>query len=198
MSDSLSSHELLASIAGSGDAAAEYLVARGDRLVRLARRLLDSRTLRKEDPEDVMQSVLTSFVRRRAEGQLVVTGKGDLWRRLFALTEQKCRTRRRYYKRDKRDVAREVYPQTATGGGGSWCSIPEGEPTPEEAAILNEIFKRLMNGLDARDCEIVRMRFEGHKHKEIVRRLRSSERTVGRVMDRIRKRIERMEEEEAD
>src|SRR4051794_22331363 len=68
------------------------------RLIGLARSQLDSRIIRKEDPEDVVQSVYRSFFRRAADGQFACDTWGDLWSLLTVITVRKCRDRADYFR----------------------------------------------------------------------------------------------------
>src|SRR5262245_15208825 len=94
----------------AGDQAATALVVNkyAHRLVGLARDKLDRRIRRKEDPEDVLQSVFKSFFHRCAQGQFHLDSSADLWALLVSLTLHKCGHRVDYFRAARRDVGREA------------------------------------------------------------------------------------------
>src|SRR3954471_21029033 len=60
-------------------------------LLDLARGHLDSRVRRREDEEDVLQSMFASFCRRQGRGDFDLHGRDALWALLVTITLRKAR-----------------------------------------------------------------------------------------------------------
>lgn len=182
---------------GEDSAAREVFVRFASRLAGLARRHLDARLAVKVDPEDVVQSAYKSFFLRQREGGLDVGTWDGLWGLLTMITLRKCADRAAYYRADKRDVGRE----TATGNPED--SAPavvdlalDREPLPDEAAALAETVESLFRAIDDPDERaILELSLQGHTATEISERLGRAERSVRRLREHIRKRLERMQSE---
>src|SRR6516162_5844480 len=98
MSEDASCANLLTRLrAGDPEAAARVVDQYARRLAALAGARLDRRILRKEDPEDVLQSVFKSFFHRCGGGQFRLDRREDLWALLVTLTLRKCGHRAAYY-----------------------------------------------------------------------------------------------------
>lgn len=180
---------------GEDAAAREVFVRFAARLAGLARVHLDSRLAVKVDPEDVVQSAYKSFFVRQRDGQLDVGTWDGLWGVLTLITLRKCADRAAYYRADKRDVARE------TPGGSSEDSVPamidlalDREPRPEEAVELAEVVDALFRSLDDPDeRSILELSLQGHTAAEISEKLGRAERSVRRLRERVKARLERMQ-----
>src|SRR3954447_3310513 len=90
------------------DAAARLVWARYlDRLLGLARGQLDRRVGRREDEEDVLQSVFRTFCRRQGRGDFDLQGRDALWALLVTITLRKARNAANRHRRASRDCHRE-------------------------------------------------------------------------------------------
>jgi RNA polymerase sigma-70 factor (ECF subfamily) len=175
--------------AGDDDAAAQVFRRFTRRLVGLARARLDSRVRQKVDPEDVLQSAYKSFFLRCEQGQLDLAGWDSLWSLLALLTARKCGRYARRFHAARRDVNAEV----ATGGGADESGVIEAfsdEPSPAEAAMLSELVEQLHRGLGERDGAILSLALQGHSAAEISEQLGRPVRTVYRVLERIKARLQ--------
>jgi RNA polymerase sigma-70 factor, ECF subfamily len=182
--------------AGDTGAATEVFRRFADRLIALARTKLDARIRRKEDPEEVVQSVYGSFFNRYRAGKLDVASWDSLWSLLTVITVRKCLNRTEYYMARCRSVAGEI-------DAGSWDHAASGlseaidrEPTPLEAAVLTETVERMMRGLKQCDRSIIELSLWGCPPREISSELGVSERKVVRVRGRIKERLQRMQADE--
>jgi RNA polymerase sigma-70 factor (ECF subfamily) len=192
MSRGESFEDLLARLrAGDDDAATEVFNRFARRLIGLAHARLDQQVKRKDDPEDVVQSVYKSFFIRFAEGQFDLKSWDSLWSLLTVLTVRKCGQRIDYFHAARRDVRGEV-PLSPSPAGLSdhatrtpWEAIAR-EPTPAEAAILTELVEQVQRGLEPRHRAIVSLALQGHGPAEVSAQLGCSERTVRRVLERVR------------
>jgi RNA polymerase sigma-70 factor (ECF subfamily) len=200
MADDASFADLLRRLrAGDGGAAALVVEQYAYRLVALARSRLNRRILRKEDAEDVLQSVFKSFFLRCAGGQFRLGSRDDLWGLLVSLTLHKCGHRADYFQAARRDVRREAAapPPPPEGSRPDWEALAR-EPTPVEAAVLGETVERLLADLEPRQQQIVRLSLEGEAAAQISARLGVSERTVQRVLSGVRECLERWRAEAED
>lgn len=164
------------------------------RLIGLARSQLDAHFQHRIDPEDVIQSVYKSFFIRYGDGALASEGWDGLWGLLTCITVRKCADRVRYHRAERRDLARE-----ASAGMGEIANLNEAigrEPTPEEAMMLAETVEHLLRGLDGDERNIAELSLQGYTTQEISQSLGRAERSVRRLRERVRKRLERLQAEE--
>lgn len=180
--------------AGQNDAATQVFNRFAGRLIALARKQLDPQVLQKVDPEDVLQSVFRSFFVRHVGGQFGgFEGWDNLWAILVVLTRRKCGRRMDYFHAACRDVQREVAGQDALGESAPDGGASDDEPTPSEAAMLTETLDQLMRCLEGRHREILALRLQGYTPPEISSRLGCTERTVYRVLERVRQWLQAMQ-----
>jgi RNA polymerase sigma-70 factor (ECF subfamily) len=174
---------------GNDEAASRVFHRFARQLIELARGHLDPQTRQKVDPEDVIQSVFLSFFTRHAEGQFDLENWGSLWGMLTVLTVRKCGQRMRHFRAARRSVRREV--SGSEGDGDGWAALDR-DPTPPEAVALTEILQDVMRGLDASERPILAYSLQGQTVAEISERVARTERTVQRVLQRLRQRLERL------
>lgn len=178
-------------------AAAEEVFRRfAGRLIGLARAHLDARVRQKEDPEDVVQSVLKSFFLRQQDGAFDLEGWDGLWALLTVITLRKCGLRAEHFRAARRDVGREVVP-LPDDEASSWQAIAR-EPTPSEAAMLAETVERLLAGLEGHERRIAELALQGYKAAEISPQVGLAERTVYRTLERLKGRLKRLRGEPED
>ncbi len=178
---------------GEDEAAREVFARFAARLVGLARRNLDGRIAVKVDPEDVVQSVYKSFFVRQREGRLEVVSWDGLWGVLTMITVRKCADRAAHYQAIKRDVNREVHGGDTAGPGMAAEIALDREPMPDEAAVLTDTVEALFQALDDPDERaILELSLQGFTAPEISEKLGRAERSVRRIRERIRKRLEEM------
>jgi RNA polymerase sigma-70 factor, ECF subfamily len=174
------------------DAAARDVFERYARqLAALARRQVQQRLAHRVDPEDVVQSVFKSFFLRHREGKLDVQNWKHLWGLLTVITLRKCVDRVDYLQAGRRDVNREV--SAPAGQEQPWQLAPDREPLPEEAAVLTETVEQLWRMADADERPVLELSLQGYTATEISLRLGRALRSIHRLRDRIRKRLERLQ-----
>jgi RNA polymerase sigma-70 factor, ECF subfamily len=179
--------------AGDGDEARRIFECFTRRLIGLAHHHLDARLRHKIDPEDVVQSAYKSFFLRYGEGALAAEGWDGLWGLLTLITLRKCADRVRYYRAERRDLAREA--AAPSEDAEPWREAAGREPTPEQAAVLAETVERLLGDLDADERPIIEMSLQGYSTQEISERLGRAERSVRRLRERVRKQLDRIRDE---
>ncbi len=196
----MSPHDSFAELMGrlrSGEdtAAREVFVKFAARLAGLARRHLDARMIAKVDPEDVVQSAYKSFFLRQRDGALDVGTWDGLWGLLTMITLRKCADRAAYYRAEKRDVTRETSTGSADDSTPGVVDLAlDREPQPDEAAALAETVETLFRTIDDPDERaILELSLQGHTATEISEKLGRAERSVRRLREHIRKRLERMQ-----
>jgi RNA polymerase sigma-70 factor (ECF subfamily) len=197
MSTDNSFAELVRQLRAGDESAASmvfHLFAR--RLVALARTRLDGRVLQKEDPEDVVQSVFRSFFARTAEEQYHLESWDGLWGLLALITVRKCGRRAAHFRAARRDVGREASPPDAAADARAEWEALAREPTPLEAALLADTLKELLAGLGERDRQIATLSLEGCTIPDISAQVGCTERTVYRVLERLRQFLEAQQDEE--
>ncbi len=182
--------------AGDDDAAAEVFRRFTHRLIGLARSRLDHLIRGKLDPEDILQSVYRTFFSRHARDGFDLGSWDSLWGMLTVITVRKCDYRRKFFHTARRDVGREVAPATDAAPEHDDHVLAR-DPTPSEAARLTETVEVLMKELSGREREMLALGLQGCDVPEISARVARSERTVQRVLKRVRERLEQMRSEPA-
>ena len=178
--------------AGDEDAAARVFNRFARRLILLARDRLGRGLRRKEDAGDVLQSVFRSFFTRYRGGQLQFDSWEGLWGILTLITLHKCGNRVEYFHAARRDVRREVSLPAADESRAAWEAVARG-PGPVEAAALTGTLERLMAGLDERDREVLTLCLQGYTMREVGEQVSRAERTVRRVLERVRRRLRELQ-----
>jgi RNA polymerase sigma factor (sigma-70 family) len=142
------------------------------------------------DPEDVVQSAYRSFFGGLGKGQFSIAGEADLWRLLAAITLHKL------HRKVARELAKKRTPQKEQrlGDGGSLAGLPPDvaakAPTPSEAAALIEELELVMSSLDSLQRRMLELRLQGHTVEEIASETNRSERTVRRLLDKLKTDLE--------
>ncbi len=176
---------------GDDQAAAQVFHRFAQRLIALARTRLSQSVRPKMDPEDVLQSVFRSFFARHAGGEVEVENWDSLWGLLVVITMRKCGRQGVYFHAARRDVAREVAPRAAPDESSARWEAEADEPTPSEAAMLTETVEQLMQSLDARQRQILALSLQGCPPAEISEQVGCTERTVYRVLERVKEWLQR-------
>ena len=174
--------------AGEDAAAAEVFRRFTHRLIGLARSRLDHLIRGKVDPEDILQSVYRTFFSRHARNAFDLASWDSLWGMLTVITVRKCDYRRKYFRAARRDVGREAAPDA----GATDAHVLARDPTPSEAARLTETVELLMRELSGREREMLALSLQGCAIPEVSARVGRTERTVQRVLKRVRERLEEM------
>jgi RNA polymerase sigma factor (sigma-70 family) len=161
------------------------------RLLILARTHLDRRIRVLQDEEDVVHSMARSFFNRLRRGDFDLRDRDALWALLVTITLNKARNATDRHFAARRDV-RRVRPLLRSAA--SRLETPyeafapkAAEPTPTEAAVLNEALEGRLRALaDPELREIALLRLQGYTNQEIATRLDCTQRSVERRLQRIR------------
>lgn len=165
---------------GDDAAAGEIWERYAQRLAVMVRRRISPKLAQRVDPEDVLQSAYRSFFRKAESGKLLVEREGDLWGLLVRFTVNKTAKVVERNTAGKRELAREERDDAL-------IAFASREPTPEQAAIAEEMVAQLMRSVGPDQRSAVKLRLQGHSLEEIAALLNRSERTIRRWLEDARR-----------
>lgn len=183
---------------GDQQAAAQLFKRYADRLVSLAQSRLPARLAQRVDAEDVVQSVYRSFFAGARAGRYELERGGDLWRLLVTITVNKVHRQYTHHNRDKRDARRE---QPIIGDDsllGLTGPLLMREPGPLEVVALCDELEGILRDVKPAYRRMVELRLQGYNVFEIAEETGCGERTVRRVLDKIKTQLEERRQEELD
>jgi RNA polymerase sigma-70 factor (ECF subfamily) len=181
---------------GDQNAAAMLFARYVGRLTSLAQSRLSSKLARRIDAEDVVQSAYRSFFIRARDGQYHLHNSGDLWRLLAVITMNKLRRKVEHHSAGKRQIDQE---QNDHGDEGQplYHEALTREPSPSDTVAVLEEVELLTRGLTDVQRRMVELRLQGYLIEEIAEEVARSERTVRRVLDKVKDCLEQRLEESA-
>ena len=182
-----SDHSLLRRFRRGQDDAPTLLYLRyAERLRALAAAQSSPGLAARVDPEDIVQSVFRTFFRRAAEGEYDVPEGEEIWKLLLVIALNKVRAVGAHHRAARRDVRKtvmgEVYEQALDARPGR---------DDEALSILNLFVGEVLDALPPGHRPIVEQRIEGFEVAEIAARVTRSRRTVERVLQEFRRRLDR-------
>ena len=134
-----------------------------------------------------MQSAYRSFFAAARTDRYVLAHSGDLWRLLVAITLHKVQHQVKHHLAMKRAGGQT---QSLEGEGQRLSLHPRvlaQEPSPEDAAALTDELTRVLAELEPWQRVLITFRLQGYQIEEIADMARCHERTVRRVLERVRK-----------
>ena len=161
-------------------------------LLALARSHLSARIRGREDEEDVLQSLYKSFCLRQRRGDFDLSSRDELWKLLVQITLRKARNTANRHLLARRDVRRDASGEVVLGDGFDEPTellnqLDIDEPTPAEAALLNEALEQRFQALGEPELRLIaQKKIEGYTNQEIAQELQCTVRTVERKLARIR------------
>ena len=179
---------------GENEAARVVFERFAGRLIALTRGRLNRLLARKVEPEDVVQSAFKSFFARQRDGRLRVGDNDGLWNLLALITLRKCADRAEYFLAARRDAARERGGWDDGDGTNALVLALDRQPRPDEAMILTETVENLFKEVSVHERPILELSLLGHTAPEISVRLGRAERSVRRLRQHIRERLERLQQ----
>lgn len=189
-------HELRSPDSRMRDEAARIIWERfSPRLKNLVRRHLDNRILRREDEQDVLQSMFASFCHGQSTGKTAPASREELWKLLVRITMCKVVNTAHRHMADRRDIRRE------RGDGPDDSSDPHfpkwmldhvdrSQPSPQERVAVVEEVQRLLRLLPDPLRQIVVWKLEGFTNAEISCMIGRTVRSVEIKLQLIRKHLE--------
>jgi RNA polymerase sigma-70 factor (ECF subfamily) len=165
------------------------------RLKNLVRRHLDSRILRREDEQDVLQSMFASFCHAQATGKTAPASREELWKLLVRITMCKVVNTAHRHLADRRDIRRERGDGPRDPGDShfpKWMldHVDRSQPSPEERVAVVEEVQRLLRLLPDPLRQIVVWKLEGFTNAEISCMIGRTVRSVETKLQLIRKHLE--------
>ena len=168
--------------AGEEDAATELYRRYAARLIDLAAAKTSPDVKQRVDPEDIVQSVFRTFFRRASLGEYEVPDGDELWKLFLVIGLNKIRAVAGFHKAAKRDVRQTAAAEAAATGA----------TTPDDVAYrtLQMTIDELLTPLPETHREIVRLRTEGHEVAEIAARVGRAKRSVERILQEFRQKLQ--------
>src|SRR5262249_52267832 len=136
------------------------------------------------------QSAYRSFFAGARDGRYDLERWGDLWRLLVTITLHKLHHQYKRNTADRRSVNRETNSDAAEHTGGIPPDLLTREPSPVEAIALAEELEQLMRRLEPLHRRMLELALQGYGVEEIAADTQRSERTVRRVLERVKQELE--------
>lgn len=178
---------------GDQGAAAELFHRYAARLVALARSRISARLAPRVDAEDVVQSAYRSFFADSREGRYDLQHGGDLWQLLVTITLHKINDQVKRNTADKRTVDREQSFGSEDSLVNRHGAAAAAEPSPVEALTLVDQVEGLMRRLEPLERRVLELRLQGHDLEEIATEVHRTQRTVRRILERVKEELEQTE-----
>ena len=173
-------------VAGDDDVMAEFVSRYLPSLQRLANANMIPALKRRVGEDDIANSVCRTFLRRATEGEFRLQSTDELWRLLCAITLTKVRQHARFHYREKRSINREA--PLKDDSGNPQAMLRDDAASADEAVSFAECMQQLFDSLDPEEKLFVELRLEGLTQLQIAERLSRSERTVRRLLTKVRER----------
>ena len=180
--------DLMASLeAGDQLAAADLWRRFAPHLNALAQKRLNRKL--QSEAEDAVQSAFKSFFKGLDFGRYELADWDSLGGFLARITLRKCMRRIEYYASAKRDATREV-AQPRDDSAAEVFQAVDNELAPHVEVALQETLEAVVNDLTEQQLEIFVLDLQRLPVEEISAHVGRTERTVQRVLQQIRKRLE--------
>lgn len=169
---------------GQEDAATQLYRRYADRLRALAVSQCSGALAQRVDADDIVQSVFRTFFRRITHGGYDVPAGGELWKLFLVIALNKIRSLATFHRAAKRDVRRAA---------GGFERELDGLAHSNQSAldVLRLIIDEILNSVPAVQRQIIELRIEEYEVSEIAQRTGRSKRTVERVLQQFRRRLQR-------
>jgi RNA polymerase sigma factor (sigma-70 family) len=169
---------------GSQHSAALLYQRYAKRLHALVKARFSPELARRLEPEDLVQSVFCTFFRKAGQGCYDVPAGTELWGLLLVLALNKVRSKAAFFQAARRDVRLtsrlEEFDTSARPGASEDVA----------ATHLRLVIEETLEPLPPAYREVVRLRIAGHEVAEIAEQTRRSKRTVERVLQGFRERLD--------
>ena len=161
------------------------------KMVNLARAKLGTTPRGIRDEEDVVNSAFFSFCEGVKDSRFPrLDSRDDLWAILFTIVVSKAAQYSRSEGSQKRGGGKVLHASVISGDASScdlFASLHSAEPTAEDAAVMVEDLKTLLDLLDDGNLQQIAIwKMEGYTNREIARMIGKSEPTVERKLKIIR------------
>jgi RNA polymerase sigma-70 factor (ECF subfamily) len=169
---------------GQADASTALYLRYAGRLKDLAAKQSSADLARRVDPEEIVQSVFRTFFRRAAQGHYMVPDGEEIWKLLLVIALNKVRAVGAFHRAAKRDIRQTV-------GGAAFQRAIESESGPDEEAltVLRLVVEDLLHAMPEPHRQMIERRIEGYEVAEIAANVQRSKRSVERVLQEFRDRL---------
>ncbi|HUY88268.1 MAG TPA: sigma-70 family RNA polymerase sigma factor [Pirellulales bacterium] len=182
---------------GDDDAARELWERYHERLLKLARRLLGFAARREADESDLVQDAFKNFFAAARAGKFArLKDRDDFWRLITVMASNRARDYQRRQRRGQgkaRVLGESALP--AAGRAGEAAGIEQMTDSRAASQMLEvvvgelcELFEQLG---EPQVAQIVALRVEGWKHKDIASKLDIAPATVERKLRSMKRRLSR-------
>lgn len=168
---------------GDEDAATAIYERYAEPLAHVVSQHIAKRFRARFEEDDVVNSLLGTFLRRARDGQFTVETEGDLWSLLVTIGLNKVRRRIRREQAEMRNPQREASLNVPGGYEEAIFAAGTYQATPEDIAACEEILQLLSERLSPSERVIWHDRLDGHTYGAIALRTGFSEKTVQRVLN---------------
>jgi RNA polymerase sigma factor (sigma-70 family) len=157
-------------------------------LVGMARQKLNGAPSRAADEEDVAQEAFLGFCASLKAGRLpVLHDRHDFLALLTHIVACKAHNQIKHEFRDKRPNPNRFVDESVL-----FALADENELSPLQQALINDCYDHFVLSLSENLREYAVLHLAGHSNAEIARQLNRSEQTIGRKLDLIRTKWQRM------
>jgi RNA polymerase sigma-70 factor (ECF subfamily) len=178
---------------GERDASTELYLRYVGRLQALIAAQSSADLARRVDAEELVQSVFRTFFRRAAHGHYSVPDGEEMWKLLLVIALNKVRAAGAHHRAAKRDMRQTV------GGEAFECALASKRARDEGAlTVLRMVIDEVMEGMPVANRKMIELRIEGYEVAEIGEKVERSKRTVERVLQGFRDRLEGLIHEGSD
>jgi RNA polymerase sigma factor (sigma-70 family) len=159
-----------------------------ERMLAVARQRLGRTSRRVADEDDVVVAAFERFLAGVQQGRFPrLNDRDDLWAILFTITDRLAARQVRDQLRDKRGRGAVRGDSALRSAEGEAIEPADDDPTPAEAALMQDSLARLLAELDDDELRAITLaRMEGYGNAEIAVRIGRSEMTVLRRLELIR------------
>jgi len=168
---------------GSQDAATELYTRYAHRLRALVRARSSAQLSRREEPDDIVQSVFRRFFARVAQGDYDVPAGEELWGLFLVIALNRIRAAELFHRAGKRDVRQSV------DLGETGRRVESGRRDETALNVLQLTIQEALVTLTPLQRQVLELRVQGFEVAEIATRARRSKRTVERSLQDLRHRL---------
>lgn len=178
---------------GEQDAATALYLRYAKRLQALAKAQTSPELAGRFDPEDVVQSVFLTFFRRASKGYYEVPHGEELWQLLLIIALNKVRTLSVHHRAMKRDV-------TQTHGSDQLQTLAGKQAQSDDMSMqmLRMSIDEVLKDLTESQQQTIELRIEGYEVAAIAEQTGRSKRTVERILQMFRARLNELVHEDSD
>jgi RNA polymerase sigma-70 factor, ECF subfamily len=170
---------------GQADASTELYLRYAERLLALAAAQTAPDLARRIDPEDIVQSVFRTFFRRASLGHYTIPDGEEIWKLLLVIALNKVRTVGAFHRAAKRDVRR-----TFSGEAFDRAVESQSGPGMDALSLLRMVVEELLQSQPEAHRRMIELRIEGHELNEIAATVKRSKRSVERVLQDFRQKLD--------